>query len=198
MTRDRFLRHAGYSLVEVLLVVALIGVISAITIPMTANTIAGFRISGDSRSVANDVALAKMRASSIFTKVRFRIDFAPRTYHLETWDKTTSKWTTDGGTTTLSSAVSFGFGIVGSAPPNTQPVICAPALCKDDAGVDVAGTYCVIFNSRGVPVDATGSPTIDAVYITDGSAVYGVTVSATGMIRTWRTLPTAKPAWIQQ
>ena len=36
------------------------------------------------------------------------------------------------------------------------------------------------------------------MYITDGNAVYGITVSATGMIRTWRTLPLGTPAWVQQ
>jgi hypothetical protein len=55
-----------------------------------------------------------------------------------------------------------------------------------------------MFNSRGVPVDNTFAPTAsDAVYVTDGSAVYGITVSATGMIRSWRTPPAASPTWVK-
>ena len=56
-----------------------------------------------------------------------------------------------------------------------------------------------MFNSRGVPIGngpsfaSTGS---DAIYLTDGSAVYGVTVAATGMLRMWRTFPNATPTWI--
>ena len=37
---------------------------------------------------------------------------------------------------------------------------------------------------------------IDALYVTDGTAVYGVTVAATGMLRLWRTLPVATPTWV--
>jgi prepilin-type N-terminal cleavage/methylation domain-containing protein len=192
----RLRRSAGYTLVETMIVVGLIGVVAAIAVPMTANTIAGFRVSGDVRGAANAVALAKMRASSIFTTVRVRVDLASRAYHLERWDKTASTWTTEGGTTSLSQNVSFGFAPVASSPAFTQGPINQAPVCKDDAGVDVAGTACIIFNSRGVPVTSLGSPTaLDAVYITDGMAVYTITVSATGMIRTWRTLATATPTW---
>ena len=56
-----------------------------------------------------------------------------------------------------------------------------------------------MFNSRGIPVDATGAPTaVDALYLTDGTAVYGVTVSATSAIVLWRTLPATSPSWSQQ
>jgi Tfp pilus assembly protein FimT len=173
--------------------------VAAIAVPMTANTIAGFRLSGDARGSANAVALAKMRASSIFTKVRLRIDLAPRTFQLETW--TAGNWVIDGGTTSLSQNVTFSFGAVTTPPAFTQGVIGQAPACKNNASppVDIAGTACIIFNSRGVPVDFNGSPTaLDAVYVTDGTAVYVVTVSATGMIRTWRTLPTATPTWVLQ
>ena len=40
---------------------------------------------------------------------------------------------------------------------------------------------------RGLPVDRTGSPYgNDALYVTDGVGVYGITVGATGFIRLWR------------
>jgi prepilin-type N-terminal cleavage/methylation domain-containing protein len=205
MTRDRFLRHAGYSLVEVLLVVTLIGVISAIAVPMTANAIAGFRLGGDARSAANAVALAKMRASSIYSKVRVYVDLGAGGYRLDTWDPTAlpapGKWVADGGTTALSLRVSFGFGVVSAPPAFTQGIIGQAPKCKtDDGTADIANTACIIFNSRGVPVDpVVGSPTaLDAIYLTDGTAVYGITISATGMIRTWRTLPVAIPTWIKQ
>ena len=63
----------------------------------------------------------------------------------------------------------------------------------------------IVFNSRGVPIGPSGAPTgteppiaTDALYVTDGSAVYGATVSATGMIRLWQTRPTATPTWTLQ
>jgi Tfp pilus assembly protein FimT len=180
-----------------MIVVAIIGIVAAIAVPMTANTIAGFRLSGNARGAANAVALAKMRASSIFTTVRVRVDLSARTYQLER--KTAGAWTIDGGTSALSQNVSFGFAPVASSPAFTQGPISEAPVCKDDAGVDISGTACVIFNSRGVPITSAGSPTaLDAIYITDGMAVYTITVSATGMIRTWRTLATATPTWVLQ
>ena len=56
-----------------------------------------------------------------------------------------------------------------------------------------------MFNSRGVPIDSSGAPLgTNAFYLTDGSAVYAVTVAATGMLRSWRTLPVATPSWSLQ
>jgi prepilin-type N-terminal cleavage/methylation domain-containing protein len=201
MTKSlRFLDRRGFSLVEMMFVVALTGVVAAIAVPMMANSLGFFRLSGDARSTANSIALAKMRAAAVFGRVRVYIDRPARNFHLETWDKTTSTWVVDTGNTYLSQGVTFNFGVVGSAPPNTQGVIAEAATCKNNLGVDIANTSCVIFNSRGIPIDGTPTPApiVDAVYVTDGTAVYGVTISATGMVRTWRTAPTATPNWVLQ
>jgi hypothetical protein len=65
--------------------------------------------------------------------------------------------------------------------------------------VDVANTACVLFNSRGIPVDPSGTPTgAYAFYINDGTFCYGITIAATGFIRIWRTNLLATPTWVQQ
>jgi hypothetical protein len=94
--------------------------------------------------------------------------------------------------------VTFGYGPVSAAPLNTQSSIGPSPLCKNNATppVDVANTACIVFNSRGLPVDSTGSPFgNDAIYVTDGSAVYGITIAATGFIRTWQTPYSSTPSW---
>jgi Tfp pilus assembly protein FimT len=191
-------RAAGFSLLELIYVIGLMGVVMAIAVPMSGNALGFFRLSGDARSTANSIALAKMRASSVFSRVRLFVDLSSSSYHLETWDKSTSKWKAEGSNNTLSSRVSFGFGSVSTAPPNTQTTIGQAPVCQDDTGHDIANTACVIFNTRGVPVDATGAPIVDALYLTDASAVYGVTVSASGMVRMWRTPPRSTPSWVLQ
>lgn len=201
VTRNRIVDRRGFSLIEIMFVVALTGVIAAIAVPMMGNSLGFFRLSGDARSLANAVALSKMRAASVFGRVRVFIDQPGKTFHIETWDSGTGTWITDsGGTTHLSQGVRFDFAPVGTAPPNTQGTIREALACKDSAGTDLPNTSCVIFNSRGTPIDgtATPSPIVDAVYVTDGSAVYAITVSATGMVRTWKTLPTVTPNWIVQ
>jgi hypothetical protein len=141
-----------------------------------------------------------MRAASVFGKVRVYVDRPNRAFRLETWNSTTNQWVADTGYTYLSQGVNFNFAPVTTPPPNTQGAIGEAAVCKTPAGVDIANTSCIIFNSRGIPIDGTAapSPTVDAMYVTDGTAVYGITASATGMVRMWRTPPTATPNWVLQ
>jgi prepilin-type N-terminal cleavage/methylation domain-containing protein len=189
----------GFTMLETLIVVGLIGIVAVIATPMLTGSIANMRISGDARSVSNALALTKMRAASNFSRVRLFVDLSTRTHHLEWLDKTTDPdhWTTEGGSTALSQGVSFSFGVVSTAPPNTQATIDQAPQCTTDAGAAIANTACVVFNSRGVPVDASLAPTSDdALYVTDGMVVYGVTVAATGMVRLWRTLPVVTPSWV--
>jgi prepilin-type N-terminal cleavage/methylation domain-containing protein len=190
-------RSNGFSILELVMVVALIGVISAIAVPMFGSAIAAFRLSGDARSVSNAAAVAKMRAASDFSRVRVFVDLTANTHHIERWNQTTSAWETEGGLTTLSTGVSFSFGPVTVPPPSTQATIGQADECTDDMGDVIANTACIMFNSRGVPVDSSFAPTgSDALYLTDGTAVFGVTVAATGMLRLWRALPVAVPTWV--
>ena len=179
-----------------MVVLGIAGVIAAFALPQMAKAIGSMRLSGDARSVSNMIALAKTRAASNFSKARVYVNLGGKTFHLESWNATTSQWVVEGGSVMLGPNVSFSFGVVATPPANTQPAIAQAPLCTDNAGVNVGGTACVMFNSRGIPIDATISPTAsDALYLTDGTAVYGVTVAASGLIGTWRTAPAATPSW---
>jgi len=192
-------RCNGFSLLEIITVLGVIGVIGAIAVPMFANALAGFRVSGDARSVSNAAAVAKMRAASDFSRVRLYVDLDARTHKIQSWSKVSPVccWVTEGGATALSSGVDFGYGVVGAAPPNTQATIGQAEPCTADDGTVIGNTACIMFNSRGVPIDSTFAPTgTNALYVTDGMMVYGVTVAATGMLRLWRTLPAETPQWV--
>jgi hypothetical protein len=187
------------------MVVGIVGVISAIAVPMMKNTLGDVSLSGDARALSNAVSLAKLRAAASFSQSRVFIDLSGRSYHVETWQKAPPTWVTEGGIRTLSTGVTFGFGVVGTAPPFSQAAILQSSACVTDLGVAIANTACILFNSRGIPVDPNGAPPAvgaptgsDALYVTDGLAVYGETISATGLIKLWRTNPTATPNWILQ
>lgn len=189
---------------ELLMVVAIMGTLAVITVPMSGNAIRYLKLSGDAREISNATAVAKMRAAAKFTQSRLYVDLSGRQFYVQTFDKATSTWITEGGAVLLSSTVSFGYGPIATPPPDTQTTIgqapeCVNIVGSPPAPVAVANTACVIFNSRGIPIDTTGSPTgLDAIYVTDSTAVYGITVAATGFIRTWQSQYTSTPTWTLQ
>ena len=191
---------AGFSAVELLTVAAVVAVLGALSVPLMGNMLGAYRLSGDARTVSNQLAVAKMRAASLFTQTRLRVNIAARTFQIENWQKTgTPGWVPEGELNRLSTGVTFGSGSAAVAPPNTQTTIGQSPTCKAADGSAIAGTSCVIFNSRGLPVDDTGAPIgTDAFYLTDGTAVFGATVSATGMMRLWRTPAHTTPTWSLQ
>jgi prepilin-type N-terminal cleavage/methylation domain-containing protein len=202
--RDR--RH-GFSLLEVLMVVGITTVVAAIAVPMMKNTVGDFKLSGDARGLTNAVSLAKLRAASDFTQTRLYVDRDDRSFHVDVWSKTAvpPDWVTEGGVTSLASGDTFGFSVVGAAPVNTQNPFGQAPPCVTRLGAAIANTSCILFNSRGIPVDSAGVPPAvgaptgnDAIYLTDNTAVFGVTISATGLVKLWRTNPGAVPDWVLQ
>ncbi len=183
-----------------LTVAAIVAMLGAIAAPMFGNMLGNYRLSGDARGVSNSIAVAKMRAASDFTQTRLYVNLGAKWYRIEYWQKTgTPGWITEGGTTYLASQDRFSYSFVSTPPPNTQAAINQATTCTDNAGAAISGTACVTFNSRGLPIDASGAPTAaNAYYLTDDTAVYGITVAATGMIRTWRTPATTTASWSLQ
>jgi Tfp pilus assembly protein FimT len=189
----------GFSSIELLIVLIITGTIAAIGVPIGGSTLADFRLSGDAHALANSAALAKMRAAAQFSRARLYVDLTAGSHHLEVQKTGTLAWVADGGSTQLNPRTTLGFGAVNTPPPNTQATIAQAPACLDAAGHAIAHTACVVFNSRGIPVDATGAPIpTGAIYVAGEAGVYGVTISATGQIQLWRTTTTATAAWTLQ
>jgi len=202
MIRTR--RASGFTLIETMFVIGIVAVVAAIAIPMTGNEVSYLRLSGDARNISNALMLAKMRAAATFTQARLYVDLNAKTFRVETWQRNaaTPDWKMDGGVTYLSGSDRFGYGSISTPPSFTQVTIGQAPACYTASSAVVLNTACVVFNSRGVPITTAGKPTgteppiaTDAVYLTDGTAVYGATVSATGMVGLWRTAAKGTPNW---
>lgn len=198
-------------MIELMLVITVGIILTGMAIPKVTSLAKSYRTVGDARSLNEEVSLAKMRGAADFTQSRVYADLSTNRYRVETWSLPTggsSKcWVTDGDTqcsssyvspstppsTLLLTTVTFGYGSLGSPPSGTQSTLGQAPACQNDSETtagsvgDVASSACIVFNSRGIPVDNNGAPTSnDALYATDGTSVYGVTVLATGLIQTWR------------
>jgi len=205
----------GFTVIEILIVVAITAVMATIAVPGYLSMMRYLRIAGDGRDINATVALAKMRAAQDFTHARIHADLVANTYALQVWDKTANGgvgcWktendsvhpctATDSPSIQLSPGVTFGSGDATAGSPNPQPSIAQAPACNDGVAGGViasshSGTACIEFNSRGLPVAQNGLPTAnDALYITDQNSVYGVTVIVSGLIQVWYT-SASSTAW---
>jgi len=195
-------QQAGFSIVELLVVLAIAGIIAAMALPSAERTLADVRLHNDARAIDSLASLAKMRAAAKFTRVRLYCDLGAETFVLQDWDKTANTWVAEDGAQTLSTNVDFSFDALTVPPRDTQAALQQAAACKADDGVtDLGNTACIVFNSRGIPVNAIGDPDGNgAIYVTDHSTgVYGVTVSATPLVRMWWSPPkAADDQWVHK
>jgi Tfp pilus assembly protein FimT len=204
----------GFSTLELLIVVSISMIMAALAIPGYNAIRRTLRISGDGRDLNGAVNQAKLEAASAFTRARVYADLTGNTFHIETWNKTAAGgagcWQTVNdpanpctvGTSpvqNMSQGVTFGFGGVGTPPPNTQPAIAQAPACQSNTGGagTIANTACIVFNSRGIPINfATAAPTgLGALYITDTNTVYGLTVGATGVTQLWAASASGSGSW---
>jgi hypothetical protein len=139
--------------------------LAAFIMPFTRSSLNALNLSSDARNLLSAASLAKMRAAASFSQAESVVNYRQRTFHVERFQKNPAAWIPEGNVRSLSPTVSFGFSSVTAAPPNTQPVIAQAPACLDAAGATMAGTACIVFNSRGVPVDATNAPTAADAYL---------------------------------
>lgn len=190
----------GFSAVELLIVLAVVGSLAAMSVPLSGGMIDDIRLRGDAQGLSSAVALTKMTAATKFTRARLHVNEAAGTWQIETWQSTgTPAWVLDGGVHRLSQRGQFGAGPVTTAPPNSQAAVLQPAACLAADNETLTGTACVIFNSRGLPVSSAGAPmTTQVLYMRGPTGVFAVVLGATGQLQVWRTTLTAGGAWRQQ
>jgi prepilin-type N-terminal cleavage/methylation domain-containing protein len=198
MRRLSLSHEHGYTLVEILVALAVVAILAAAAVPMTASSLTAYRFQGDGQALSRTVSLAKMRAAAGFTHARLYVDLSDNTYRVETFNRTDETWVAEGGTQFLSRDVTFSDGGIDNPPPN-QASMATSSPCTDDDDADIANTACVVFNSRGLPIDhvTRALDSTNAIYITNGIGVYGATVMSSGQVRFFWT-PVGGGTWVEQ
>jgi prepilin-type N-terminal cleavage/methylation domain-containing protein len=173
---------AGFTILELVVAVAVILILSVIAIPGAMATLRAYRLAGSARSVAHQVSLARLRAETDFTNAQLVIDPATNTYSLQVCTSggkvdtcTTAGDYNNEGTQFLSTGISFGFGAAATAAAGQTPM---------------SQTLQTRFNSRGIPIllDGTGNTNPnDVIYLADtqGNA-YAVGVTVGGHVHVYQ------------
>ena len=190
----------GYTLVEIMGALSVLAVLSGFAVPMVDSATSGIKLRDQANSIADLLGLAKLRAASQFSRARLYVDIKGNSYVLQIWDSVAGEWVSEQAAVDLPNGVDFGWGDLDEAPPNTQEgnALKFAAECVDKDEVAIEGTACIMFNSRGIPIDKDNSPIGgNAFYLTDGTGVRAVTVTATPLIRRWWSSAN-KPNWVRE
>src|SRR5262245_48373142 len=76
---------AGFSLVEIMATSLVLATLAGLVILVVGNLAGHYRLSGDARGVSNTVAVAKLRAASMFTQTRVYVTLSSGTYQIQTY-----------------------------------------------------------------------------------------------------------------
>ena len=176
--------NSGFSMLELLVVISIIGIIAVMALPSAWTFVKGYRLHADASAIHNQLNVTRFRATSQFTPYRLSITASTGTYSMDRMSTTYAS---------PSSEVSLGLS-QGISFLTTCPVSAKPGNIPSSV---TAGSTAVYFNTRGLPVTNTGTPTnTNVLYLKNDNNLYdAVTVSLGGRITVWN-YNVATTTWI--
>ena len=196
--------EAGFSLLEIGVVIAILAIIVGMALPGAANSLRDYRLHSDASAVASWLNLARMKATSQYAPYRLDVSASGGAFTLERLCGNTPSsgagsdanctsayrpFTTPSYDASGTQYASQGDTFASCLPPGISAypgaITADPAGCPS-AGPDPLGIY---FNTRSAPVDGTGNPLSKggvAVYVENqNSLVDAVAVSVGGRVTVW-------------
>ena len=188
-------RSPGFSMIELMMVLLLMGIIAAMAIPAAYNSLKGYKLHADATAIASYLNVVRMKAASQYAPYRLVVNVSGGTYTMEKMCGLTtsavdaacvspySSYTTpqtEGGTQYISQGNTFSScrpaSVSGTAYPGTIAGDLSP--CPDP--------LYFYFNTRGSPVNSSGNPLGnggDVLYLSNqNNLVDGITVSLGGRV----------------
>ena len=164
-------RESGYSLVELLVVVTIIGIISLVSIPNFISMQRAGKLKGSLREFTSDIRRARQRAVTrhLSTKISFKTGTAltARDYTIEEWNAASSTWR-----------------LVG--PPKRLEETCYFSAQTNFPDRNADGTQDIVFKSDGTPLFDAGIFRGTALMNTDWkipTPQYTITVELSGAVK---------------
>jgi prepilin-type N-terminal cleavage/methylation domain-containing protein len=201
--------RAGFSLIEILVVMLIMAIITMIALPSALNSLKGYRLHSDATAIASYLNVARMKAASQFAPYRLVVypNTVPSSYVMERLCGSTPA--TAPGDPSMNP--SFDANCTGPYQPFTTAQLeggtqyassgntfsaCRPTLITGSQypGTITGATPCsdplyIYFNTRGSPVNGTGNPMSNGgtvLYIqSQNKLVDAVTVSIGGRVATY-------------
>lgn len=187
---SRYSTCSGYSLVEMLIVILVAAIVTAIAIPQLLATLKDYRLHGDASAIAAQLNVTRFRATSQYTPFRMNItpgaslqifsterlcgtdlDCQPAAAPCVQSYMPYLQPDIESGSQYLSSGISF-------STTNPGGTVLPPSL-----GGTGTGSTVFYFNTRGLPVDCTGTPLTNGgavIYLKNGSNLSDAVVVTVG------------------
>ncbi len=165
---------AGFSAVELLIVVAVFGILSAFAVPSLSGALRDMQLAADARNISSALGYARIKAKSLSTPYQVAFDLGGNGWSVRRYNSGTDSFDLEQGVNGLSRGLS-GSGITFKTSAADPP-----------AGFPDTSSSSITFNSRGIPVSGA-TPTADnIVYLSRSGTDCAVTVTLTGKVQVWK------------
>ncbi|MBN1567389.1 MAG: GspH/FimT family pseudopilin [Acidobacteria bacterium] len=168
MANIRFKKSRGFSAVELVMVLAMTGIIAAFAIPVLTNSMRGMQLISDARKIATTMSYAKLSATSQMTSYRISFDLDNDQWSLLKRNRTSGNFELQQAVNQLSDGVA-----------NSQ-IAFKTASGSAPAGFSTNSSTDITFNARGIPNG------IGIIYLSNEDADFAVSVSLAGKVQLWR------------
>jgi prepilin-type N-terminal cleavage/methylation domain-containing protein len=167
-------KNTGFSMLELLIVIAIIGVIAAFALPSAINFVKAYKLHADASAIASQLNVTRFRATSQYTPYRLHVTAASGLFRM---DRLGTDYTSS--YTEISLGLSQGDSFLTSCPVSVKPGTIPSSFST--ASTDI------YFNTRGLPVDSSKTPTDNnVIYLKNQNNLYdAITVSLGGRITVW-------------